>query len=749
MISRWLLLNCVIALLTTASIQAQDVTLRGVVTDRETGRPLEQANVTLQSIPGNDVSGTATDINGLYQFSSVQSGQYVFYVQYVGYEAHLDTLTISGPENRVINVAMRQGVAEEEVTVTEARIDNVDPGQTRILGVDLRRVPSPGGSGDLAGFLQTQPGVVAAGDRGGQLFIRGGTPSQNLFLMDGSLIYQPFHIVGFFSVFPQEVISKVDLYAGGYNPRYSGRASSVVDVRLKNGNLYDRNWSASISPFLGDMFFETPLVEGSSSLLVSMRGSLIETASQLYPERQPLNFNSQLVKVSNIGQQGTNCSAHILRTYDRGKLDYDSGDFFKWNNFVLGGRCAGVSEGEGVSFADVNFGLTYFSNEAASSDAPGRSANIYKFFADLNLTQYISDDLRLEYGFFTNLTSMNHDIFARFLDVQSGREVFLSSGAHLELIIQLGENLTFEPGVSFSHYMEKFKASVEPRAKLSWEPRGKTGEELHAAFGMYHQAVVGITDYRDVGTSFTAWMPMPDRDRKLESMHAIAGWKQPIGRFLRFSAEGYFKETKNIPVSQWSSIARFSTELAYANGTTIGADFRLNFDHRYFYGGVGYGYSETEYETAQDHFGIWFGEAVQTYRPPHDRRHQFNAQLGFEYRNFTTNISWMYGSGLPFTQPLGFDSFFDYRERPPNVREDYGDPRVLIDRPFRGEMPDFHRLDVSAEQAFQLDRAVVRVSLGVVNAYDWRNIFFYDVYTNRAINQLSFMPYVTLKVGSK
>lgn len=117
-----------------------------------------------------------------------------------------------------------------------------------------------------------------------------------------------------------------------------------MDVRLKNGNLYDRNWSASISPFLGDVFFETPLVDGGSSLLVSMRGSLIETASKLYPERQPLNFNSQLVKVSNISRQGTNCSGHVLRTYDRGKLDYDSGDYFKWNNFVLGGRCAGVSK---------------------------------------------------------------------------------------------------------------------------------------------------------------------------------------------------------------------------------------------------------------------------------------------------------------------------------------------------------------------------------------------------------------------
>lgn len=218
MISKALLPASLICLLCMSSIQAQDVALRGVVSDRETGRPLEQANVTLQSIPDADVSGTATDINGLYQFSGVQPGQYVFYVQYVGYEAHLDTLNITGPENMVINVALEQDVAEEEVTVTEARIDNVDPGQTRILGVDLRRVPSPGGSGDLAGFLQTQPGVVAAGDRGGQLFIRGGTPSQNLFLMDGSMVYQPFHIVGFFSVFPQEVISKVDLYAGGIIP---------------------------------------------------------------------------------------------------------------------------------------------------------------------------------------------------------------------------------------------------------------------------------------------------------------------------------------------------------------------------------------------------------------------------------------------------------------------------------------------------------------------------------------------------
>src|SRR5690606_35192440 len=114
------------------------------------------------------------------------------------------------------------------------------------------------GSGDLATYLQTLPGVVTTGDRGGQLFVRGGTPAENLALVDGIPIYQPFHILGFFSVFPEDLVSSVDFYAGGFGARYSGRTSSVLDVQMRDGNPNKLSGAGSISPFLAEVLAEGP-----------------------------------------------------------------------------------------------------------------------------------------------------------------------------------------------------------------------------------------------------------------------------------------------------------------------------------------------------------------------------------------------------------------------------------------------------------------------------------------------------------
>ena len=103
------------------------------------------------------------------------------------------------------------------------------------------------------------PGVVLMGDRGGQLFIRGGEPSQNLTLLDGMYVYQPFHILGFYSAFPSEIISQADVYAGGFGSKFTGRISSVIDVQSRNGDKRGFDASASLSPFTSSLRVEGPL----------------------------------------------------------------------------------------------------------------------------------------------------------------------------------------------------------------------------------------------------------------------------------------------------------------------------------------------------------------------------------------------------------------------------------------------------------------------------------------------------------
>lgn len=727
-------------------------TLRGLITDFQTGEPLEFANVQLVRLATNQEAISTSNSNGVYEFRSVLRGSYRLSVRFIGYENFNDTLVVDGELASVtLNIRLRptsQNLSEVVVSGNQ-QLDVQRPGQVTIRSEDFRRTPTPAGSADLMGYLQSQPGIVVTGDRGGQLFVRGGLPSENMVLMDGSMVFQPFHIIGFFSIFPEEVVSKADLFAGGFGPRYSSRTSSVMDVKLKNGNLYDRKWSASLSPYLSSLYYESPIEKGKSSFFVSARGSLIEESSQLYlSEQQPLKFNSQLIKYSNVSEQGFNCSAHVLRTYDRGQLDYTNGSYFKWNNVVTGGRCAGVSQSSNLSYFEINVGISYASNEVGTATTRGRNSTIMKSQADVNFMQNIGS-MRLDYGAFVAFNELSYDIADLFAGITSNEETMISVGMYSALNIPLAKNMSIDPGVVMTTYLGYLSPSIEPRVQATWSPRGIPNERLNLAWGLYKQPIVGIADFRDAGTAFTAYMPIPDDNRAQSAEHFMAGWHQPIGQFINMSIEGYYKRIKDVPVSVWSSVARFTTDLAYADGEVFGSDFRFNFNHRFFYGSVGYGFSWTEYTTAQDHFNTWFGEPVKDYNPPQDRRHQVTLQTGYERGLFKANISWVYGSGFPFTQAMGFDSFYRFEEHIPNVTDNYGTPRVLMEKAFRGRLPDFHRMDASVQQGFIWGPTRVNLQGGVLNAYNWNNIFYYDVFNQNKIMQLPLMPYLSIKFESK
>src|SRR5690625_1779968 len=189
------------------------------------------------------------------------------------------------------------------------------------------------------------PGVVSSGDRGGQLFIRGGTPAENMVLMDGVLIFQPFHILGYFSAFPESIVSGADVYAGGFGAKYNGRTSSVIDVNMRNGNRYETSGTASISPYLAEITAEGPIKTGRTSWIASVRRSLTEEFSPVFlGDTYPLRFESQYAKLTHFGRMDSRCSLMAMRTYDRGRLDLNTDDMVRWTNVVAGGRCVILPE---------------------------------------------------------------------------------------------------------------------------------------------------------------------------------------------------------------------------------------------------------------------------------------------------------------------------------------------------------------------------------------------------------------------
>ena len=161
---------------------------------------------------------------------------------------------------------------------------------------------------------------------------------------------------------------------------------------------------------------------------------------------------------------------------------------------------------------------------------------------------------------------------------------------------------------------------------------------------------------------------------------------------------------------------------------------------------VGYGYSYAEYRTQQESFGLWFGEEVQSYNPPQDRRHQLSSTFSVELGKFYLGANWQFGSGLPFTRPAGFDQVLIFNEGLLNVKQDYGTDRILLEKPYNSRLPVFHRLDVSLERDIDIKSVLVNVKVGAINTYDRANIFYYDVFTQNRVDQLPFFPYASFKV---
>jgi hypothetical protein len=722
---------------------AQQASVQGIITSSDTDAPLEGVAVVLER-GGQPVYGTRTDRNGYYQIGGISPGTYSLRARHPGHVEHGQGVTFGRGEHLTVNLQLEPEVVAIEGLVVSPAEGSVarELGRQRITPAELRLVPVPAGSGDLASYLQTLPGVVTTGDRGGQLFVRGGTPAENLVLVDGIPIFQPFHILGFFSAFPEDLVSSVDFYAGGFGARYQGRTSSVLDVQLRDGDPNRFGVAGSASPFLVEALAEGPAGSGISWIASARRSLVEETSEALLGARQPLAFDSQMLKVTVSDRPEQRCSVLALRTSDRGRLDAEATDsYVSWRNLVAGGRCI-VQVNRLLRLLEVNFSYTSIEDAAVSRGSSKFHSRLGRVQHDAHVTSLIGP-IPLYAGYQVYAEGMDYDL-AELFGVQEEDGAIIGMSGYVEPALRIGKRAEVRPGLVLT---ASPRPGVEPRVRASWRPFGRASEELQGALGLYRQDLMGLSDMRDVGSVFTAWTATPD-EVPIEAVHAMLGWQQSLGA-VRWSTGVYAKRLRSIPVPLWRGVARFTTRLGRADGQAYGADLRLEYSGPHFYGFVGYGYGWTQYEASQAEFSTWFGEPVQRYHPPQDRRHQVNALASFDVGGFQASARWQFGTGLPFTRPLGFDDAFDYSQHLYDVSAIIGTPRIVLDRPFTGRLPMMHRLDVSVERGFDLPLGRLTAQVGVINAYDRRNMFYYDLFTGRRVDQLPLAPYASVTLRSR
>lgn len=326
----------------------QTGTIRGFVYLKDSGEPVLFTNVVLK---GTTI-GNATDVNGYFSITKIQPGNYTLMIaSTLGYDTLQEAVTIKAGDiitKKLYLVKSNVKLKEVEIsaeqeakqTETQVSVNKIDP-------IVIKKLPTVGGEPDLAQYLQVLPGVIFTGDQGGQLYIRGGSPIQNKVLLDGMIVYNPFHSIGLFSVFDADIIRNADVYSGGFGAEYGGRISSIMDITTRDGNKKRIAGKIAVSPFGAKTLVEGPLIKykeggrSTASFILSAKTSYLPTTSKLlysYIDKDglPFSFNDYYGKVSFNANNGSKINLFGFNFND--KVSYQSLQDMNWDAYGGGGN---------------------------------------------------------------------------------------------------------------------------------------------------------------------------------------------------------------------------------------------------------------------------------------------------------------------------------------------------------------------------------------------------------------------------
>jgi hypothetical protein len=640
---------------------------------------------------------------------------------------------------------------KQEMLRTESQVS-----VEKITSTDIQQMPSIGGQADLAQYIQVLPGVVFSGDQGGQLYIRGGSAIHNKVLLDGMVVYNPFHSIGLFSVFETDIIRNADIYTGGFSAQYGGRISSVMDITTKDGNKKHFTGKLSASTFGANLLLEGPIVKDSNytlSYVFSAKNSyLSKTSTSIYSymnKELPYDYLDLYGKLTLSTDNGSKINVFGLNFTDKVN-QYEAIADFNWSNKAFGtnfliipGTTSALVEGV-IAYSD------YTMNMKEITSNQNQMSNIGGFNVGMSVTNFFGDD-RLKYGMEMegNTTKTAYQLNDTITDYST--EIGLYAIYKL-----MYRQILFEPSLRLSYYASLGDLFLEPRLSAKWNVSNKF--RLKLATGVYSQTFLDTKSDRDVVNLFTGYLTVspdlnivntfqsePINSFVQKSNHFIFGAEYDILRNLYLNFEVYYKTMSNlVSINRdrlYTDDAEHSDKPDYSkkeytveNGNAYGADFSLKYDDGRLYVWTIYSLGKVIRE----------GE-TQTYAPHYDRRHNINVLINYQMgksRDFELSFRWNYGSGFPYSptasmvEMLNFSNGInsDYISQNGTLTTIYGDLNSK-------RLPNYHRLDISAKKRFEIGkRSILEINLSVTNVYNRNNLFYWNRITSQRVDQLPIMP---------
>lgn len=765
--------------------QSVSGTISGIVTEAESGEAVIGAAVAVYADSGmigrKALRGAITNKFGFYSISGVAPGRYLVQVRSIGLANAIKDITIASDASDVrLNMRLNEAAVQTTEVVVEANADRSATGS--ISSVDLRpgfmeQLPSLGGEVDVFRTLQLLPGVKAVSEISSGLYVRGGSPDQNLILLDGVIVYNPSHLGGFLSTFNSDALRDVRLIKGAFPAEYGGRLSSVVDMTMREGTNEKFSGSGGISLISSRLTVEGPISDDATFML-SGRRMYLDLLTSLHPDADDIPkyyFYDANAKVNyRIGE-----SDHVYLSgyFGRDVLNSpvtDDGDVFtiNWGNITANLRWMHIVSPTlftnfSAIYTDYDF-ATEFTERYGGGPGGGSNSSYFKsvtgvrdFMLRGEAQWFPHPDHIVKAGIEATEHRFRADATAEFsdfarIDRDPTIRTSLDASLYLQDEWQITPVLSTNVGARLYYFENGDYMRAEPRVSAAYNLTDKV--TLKGAFSMGNQ-FLHLVARNDISLPTDVWFPSTETVKPAEAMQAVLGVESSLfGSEYLLTVEGYYKTMKN--VLEYKDTASFSLDVPLENafaagdGEAYGVEVFLNKRIGSFTGWIGYTLAWTKRTFPEVNRDLPF-------YPRHDRRHDVSVVLVQRIGDsWELGATWVYGTGQAYTVPTGQYQFNHSEVPDASVEFDYFDDRLDYTGRNEYRLPAFHKLDLNFAHSFEMFSLPFKLSLNLYNAYGHKNVFaqfvereqaqdpvtgtYYDNYKFKRFTLFPFVPTIGL-----
>lgn len=710
------------------------MTICGYVFDEQTREPLIGANV----IEKGSNSVVQTNAFGFYSLSLSVAEVHILTVSFMGYKSH--TSILKGNASVIENINLSPGLAIDEVKVIGPKqndfVQKSEVGVIRLTPKQVRNMPNLFGEVDLIKALQLTPGIQSGGEGKSNLYVRGGSPDQNLMLLDDVPLYYVAHFGGFFSVFNNDAISDITMIKGGFPARYGTRLSSVLDIRMKNGNLQKLGGQGTIGLLSSKITLEGPIIKDKSSFIISARRNILPILKILgtgvtyyfYDLNAKLNYSfSQKDKVflsfykgdDHIGVRSRNNNLGVKQVDDKSTVWGNLLAALRWNHLfsskLFSNTTLSLTEYKYRNLYNYEYQTDTLQKEIKSKITSG----IIDASLKSDFTYYLSPRYEMRFGF----SSIFHSFIPNdehYQQSTTGSTAINSTynstvkateaGIYLENDFSLNW-INANVGTRLSAYFlnDQSYYSFEPRILLSLPILSNLS--LKYSFSKMNQ-YVHLLSYSGIGMPSDYWMPTTKSILPETSIQNSLGIYYAFGEGkYEASLESYYKSLNHlIAFRPGESLfgALNDWELAVEKngvGKTYGLEMFVQKMTGKTTGWIGATLSKSERKFQEINQGKSFPYG-------YDRLLDISLVVNHELsKNIVLSATWNYGTGYPITLAT---------ERYNNENTDvfvYGETNGY-------RMRDFHRLDLAVNFTKMKHWGERTWTISITNVYNRKNPFF-------------------------